>query len=235
MVKLSRRSAIGAMGAVLAVRLATTAAHAQDRNFTPPLVPMRFTRKLTRELADGALIDVTRAFEVRFSPLGQGHRITGAQTAIEVNVPAGLEGLAGLEKQRDESGLFPILLGSGGLILNSNPSSGQPAIDEAVARALVKLAEGDGENAGAFLHTLQNSASQAMNRLPRDLFAPSAPDSLQTRSLPLPDGGTGQIKIAFKAQTSDVSGLMTHASRIIETSIDATTRTSIERWSLAEK
>ncbi|GAA4642297.1 hypothetical protein GCM10023115_04860 [Pontixanthobacter gangjinensis] len=235
MTELTRRNAIFTGGAMLVVSLAATRVHSQDRLFNPTASPMLFTRKLIRELTDGALIEITRRFEIRFNRLGQGYRIEGIQTAVEAIVPPKLDGLARIEKQRDESGLFPILLGSEGLILNANTSSNQPEIDKAVAYAIEKLESVNTEDSGKFLQALQNSASQALTHLPRDLFVPRTPESLHARALPLPDGSVGQIKIAFRARTSDTSGLMTHASRTVETSVNATTRTSIEHWSLVKK
>ncbi|MFZ1743295.1 MAG: hypothetical protein WAT93_10595 [Pontixanthobacter sp.] len=235
---LSRRKAVCAIGLVLAAPFTVGVAHAQGPSLVPPGAPMRFSRKLTRELSDGKLIEVSRVFEIRFSPLGEGFRIDGQQIGVEVHVPPGLEQLAELERSRDESALFPILLGSDGTIMGLNQPASGPQIDQAVKLALAKLdgiaADGqDTRDAAAFLRALHNSAAETTNNLPPDLFFPAAGEDFQTRSLPLPDGTIGQIKIAFVARIEESSGLLRNASRTIETSVGNSTRTSVERWQLA--
>ncbi|MDN3646861.1 hypothetical protein QWY75_11675 [Pontixanthobacter aestiaquae] len=236
-----RRDVLAALGAIWALNVfaATSGVNAQSFTvkFTPPSTPMRFTRKLVRNLSDGKQIVVERAWKVLFAPVGQGFSLDGEQISVEVSVPPGLEALADLERRKRESGLFPLMLASDGMIVRKVSARPKAVIDQAIELASQELAargvsEADQSSSREFLRTLQSSAEKAASHLPRDLFQPRRMAANAKRTLSLPDGAVGSVAIEFTAKTDAETGLMRTATRTVTTKIALSERTSAEHWSL---
>jgi hypothetical protein len=243
MEEVQRRDALRAFGALAAIPLIglPSSTHSQplDRKFAPPATPMRFSRSLIRELVGNAQIVVTRAWRVRFEPLGNGYSLSGEQIEVDVTVPPGLEALAELERRKVEAGMFPMMLSRSGLIMSDKMADAKPAVTLAIEHAAREIASRDLSStdqsaAGDFLRTLQNSAQLAASKLPRDLFSPRDVSRADTRTLTLPGGATGEIEISFSAQTSEPLGLLSKAERTVTTRIGDSAKASTERWTLAQ-
>src|SRR5688572_7537209 len=92
---LGRRALLGLAGAAAALPLFRTGSAAAQpaSRFAPPSGPMRYTRRLERELVDGARLVVSRGFAVRFVPEADGFRVDGEQVDSAVDAPAALDAL----------------------------------------------------------------------------------------------------------------------------------------------
>ncbi|MGX7896188.1 hypothetical protein [Tsuneonella sp. HG222] len=206
--------------------------------FLPPARPMQFTRLLERPLGTGYRFMVERAFAVRFSRDPEGFVLTGAQTAVEVDAPARLAELAGLERQRVEQGLFPLRLDASGLIDDVARTVPTAGVEQALAATRAVLAKaqldaGDQAEAARFMALVHTSAASFLSRLPIDLFAPSAAHRVEERALQLPNGAGGIVKVEFQAQADAASGVMQRAEREITTTIEGESRVTRETWTLA--
>ena len=73
--------------------------------FAPGTAPFRLIRRVERELRDGALLVVERAWSIRFVAQGQGYRLEGKQADVSVDAPAELDFLAAIERDRVEDGM----------------------------------------------------------------------------------------------------------------------------------
>lgn len=234
----SRRTMIQSAGALALLPLLAPHALAASRApLAPPLKPMRFTRKLTRELAGGYSVVVERAYEIAFSRSSRGFRIVGSQVAVNVEAPSNLEAFAKLERERVERGLFPMQLDAGGLILScpeSVPSENlAKAVDEALSRISAMSGEdGDRRDARSFVLQLQQAAGQISNEPPANLFVPPPAAESVTRRVVLPGGTEGVVTTTFAGAVSGVSGLMESAERTVVTETGGTLRRTLEHWSL---
>jgi len=216
------------------------AARAAAASFNPPTTAMNLTRKIVRELADGAMISVARQWLVRFvhdTSKPSGFTVTGRQISVDVIAPTALEFLAKIERQKIEDGLFPMKLGPEGLILSDQNEPDPVLIDRAATLALARinatqLGSHDGKDARQFLTTLQQSAAQLISKLPRDLFRPRQTNWQHERDITLPGGQIGKVSVLFSAQMDAAGGIMQHAQRSIITSIGNASRTSDETWTL---
>lgn len=108
-----RRAALRwAMAAALAPGGA--AVIAGRKPFAPPAGLMIFKRRLERGLPDGNKLVVARSFAVNFARTTEGWTVSAEQVAVAVDAPARIAPLAALERQRIETGLFPLTLGRRG-------------------------------------------------------------------------------------------------------------------------
>jgi len=200
---------------------------------------MRYTRKLYRELVDRAVIEAERFFTVRFAPHGTGYRLEGEESAPPVVTgPAPLERFLELERERRETGLFPIRLESSGRIVGEQAQAGFPQLAQAIEQALqqVRASGLDADNRSAaadFLIGMQAAAASLVTRLPAELFRPSGTYSEERREVPLPDGRTGALVLKFSANTDVATGLMQKAERVVVTQLGQSARRTVETWSLS--
>ena len=232
-----------AMAAAIAPVLASRAGAARPAlaggRFTPPAVPMVFTRKLERSLGDGNALSVSRSFAIRFASQPGGWLITGEQVAVAVDFPQRLAKLGALEQQRKETGMFPLVLDRNGRIAGV-PAAPQPGRELEQAVALVKVAldkvpvtGGDRADLDTFVRAVQNAGEHLVSLPPDDLFAPADPVARAEQALTLPDGEQGTIRVTFTAQSDPTTGLMRQARREIVTTIAADSRRTREDWTLA--
>lgn len=229
-----------AVAVTLAPALATRAAAAPQaggRRFAPAQGTMTFTRLLVRHLSDGNQLAVNRSFAIRFAPRPSGWSVTGEQVAVSVDFPQRLAALASVEQQRRETGLFPLLLDSAGMIVDGPEARPAKRLDEAVAAVMRGLdktgyAAGDRKQFDAFVRAVHDAGARMTSLLPVHLFAPTAEPMRAERELAVPGGGQGMIEVSFTAVADPATGLMRQARRDIVTSIGADRRLTREDWTL---
>jgi hypothetical protein len=234
--RIGRRQALVGAGAMLLVPFG---AHAKSDVFAPPAGAMLFTRSLRREMIDGAAMGATRTFAIRFVALADGFAVEGEQSgAAIVEAPPSLETFAKLERERRETGLFPLKLDRTGLIVEYPADTAQsPQLDRAVEEALHRIAasnRSDDEQMAmrVFVLGLQQAAAALVAAPPADLFRPSSVPLGEHRTVALPDGGTGEVSLTFTARLDPVTGLMREAERVVLTRLAGTERRTRERWTL---
>ncbi len=226
-----------AAAAVALPVLAAVPALAQSR-FAPPMTPMRYTRRLERELTGGAKFVVSRGFAVRFVPAGSGFRVEGEQLDAAVEAPAQLEAFARLERERVETGVFPLELDGTGAILKLSHATDSEALDQAVREAGAeidrwRLDPAERDRLRAFVETVHRSAGALVTEPPRDLFAPVDCPREESRAVALPGGDSGQVRTRFTATRDPATGLMREARREVVTEVAGDLRRTIESWTLA--
>jgi len=228
------------MAAAVAPVIATRArAAAESRaHFAPAAGPMIFTRRLERQLAGGAALVVTRRFAVGFTAMPEGWAVAGEQTDVAVDAPPRIAQLASLERQRVETGLFPLTLDSEGMIAGGPDPQVGKQLDAALAivtRGLERgsLAGGERAQLEAFARAVHDSSARMIALLPADLFAPRQATAHAERRLALPGGGAGTIAVTFSAVSDPATGVMRSAAREIVTAIGDDRRLTREDWTLA--
>lgn len=220
-----------ALGAPLAPLLAN------PRPVECPGGPFELERILTRGLADGAAIVVTRRWQIRFAPRKPGLTVDGRQIFVDVSAPPVLAPLAALERARSTAGMFPIALDEQGLIVNVDASADDTPLQRAIAASLEMFRSRAGDEAANdathFMTELARAGSAAVSATPRDLFFPaSAPDS-STRQIDLPGGGSGSISVETAASVDPATGLLRSIRRSVRTRIADDERRASELWALS--
>ncbi|HEU4650552.1 MAG TPA: hypothetical protein VFS49_03975 [Croceibacterium sp.] len=234
-----RRAMLRLAGLAVTLPLATIlAGPARAAEFAAPTGPMLYTRRLERELADGTWLVVSRSFAVRFLPEGDGFRVVGEQVGVEVDAPEQLATLAQLERERVETALFPLQLDSTGAIRSVPRAAPSEQLDQAVREVTARIAQlnrpaADREALQAFVETVHRSAGELVTELPRDLFAPADVPREESRTLTLPGGEIGRVRVTFSAQRAADGGLMRTARREVVTEVSGDVRHTIESWTLA--
>jgi len=235
-ITLNRRTLLrGAAGVLALPILSGLSAAAQTPGFTLPEGPMLYTRRLEQTLVDGKKLIVTRRFAVRFERAGEGYRVTGEQVGVETEAPEKLATLMRIERERVETGIFPLLLDAGGRIVASEGIPSLAGLDEAVreARALIEQRPRPAEERAEllrFVEAVHASAGKLVTQLPADLFVPTP--HREIREVELPGGEKGQVTVIFTAETDPASGLMREATREVLTELGGQTRRAIESWRL---
>lgn len=241
--KPGRREAIGLiLAGALAPAMFSRAALAAPAVtlIEPPAGEMIFRRIIRREANGQPIITVARQFAVQFRRFSGGFIVEGRQVSVDVDAAEGLARFAELERNRVESGVFPLALDGFGQILSEGaPQRRGDEIDQALATARARiaaqpLAPGERDELDAFLATLNLAASEIVAVMPADLFAPAEEARIDERSLTLPDGDIGRIINRFVADRNPRTGLMLEAQRNITTEFADTERLTSERWQLVE-
>jgi hypothetical protein len=229
-----------AAGALLLPWASVAAAHPANPSsgFAPPDGPMLYTRRLERALAGGARLVVSRSFAVRFRHDAGGFIVEGEQVGVEVEAPEPLAGFARLEREREERGLFPLLLDAAGLIAGGTGVPLATGLDAAVRETLATLASRPYDPAERaelvqFVNAFHQSAGKLVTELPRDLFAPAETPRSETRAVELPGGDSGEVIVTFTAARDPATGLMRQALREVVTNLHGDRRRTLESWQLA--
>ena len=223
---------VPALGWSIASRAAVGAAR-----IAPPAEPMLFVRRLTRELPGGYAIVVERGFRIRFAAQADGFRIEGEQVSSSVDAPPNLAAYADIERQRVETGVFPIELDAQGLIRSTPAAAAPAALARGVELALeqvrtMQLPKGGEDQARTFLLGLEQAAGRISSAPPPDLFIPPANPEQATREVTLPGGLAGSISSRFSGTLSPLTGLLQQAERIVVTETAGSTRRTLEHWTL---
>lgn len=240
MIRTDRRALLRLAGAATVLQLirAVPAAALSVDRFAPTAEPMRYKRRLERGLAGGATLTVSRSFLVCFLPSDNGFRVEGEQTDVAVDAPAALAPLARLERERVETGLFPLRLDASGTIRSMAPYSASTRLDEAVREVSARIdrwnhSPAEREELRAFVNAVHQSAGALTTELPRDLFAPLDFPRQESRAIALPDGDAGEMRLTFTAIRDPATGLMREAQREVTTEVSGDLRRTVESWSLA--
>ena len=236
-----RRAVLRLAAGAAQLPLASAAgAHPSDPGsaFAPPDTPMLYVRRLERVFPDGARFSVARSFEVRFEHWGGGFRVEGRQVGVEVEAPEALAAFARLEREREERGLFPLLLDGNGAIAEGAGTPFATRLDAAVRESLSRIeARAQGAEARAelvrFVQAFHQSAGRLVTELPYDLFAPPAGPRVESRQVALPDGESGEVTVTFTAARDPATGLMREAVREVVTALQGDRRRTLETWHLA--
>ena len=240
MIRPPRRTLLRLAGMAVALPLMSmiSAAAQPVGRFAPPTEPMLYTRRLERELSGGAGLTVSRSFAVRFVPERDGYRVDGEQVSVAVDAPESLAALARLERERVESGLFPLALDTTGAIRGPSHAADSAQLDEAVREVKAQIERwqntpAEREALHAFVDAVHGSAGELVTELPRDLFAPAGYPREESRTIMLPGGGAGQVRMTFTADRDPATGLMREARREIITEVSGDLRRTVESWRLS--
>jgi len=238
-IRADRRAVLRLAGMAVSVALvpAVPAAALSARRFAPPAQPMLYSRRLERELADRARLTVSRSFAVHFVPETTGFRVDGEQVGFEVEAPVSLDALARLERERVETGLFPLELDAEGAIRGVPHTAASAQLDEAVREVAARIEQWDHtpverEELRAFVNAVHQGAGELVTQLPRDLFAPVDFPREEHRAIALPGGDAGRVAVTFTAERDPATGLMREARREVLTQVSGDLRRTVESWSL---
>lgn len=239
MIRANRRAVLRLAGLAVAIPLmpAVPAAASGASRFAPPAVPMLYTRRIERELADRARLAVSRSFAVHFVPEAAGFRVDGEQVGVEVDAPAALDTLARLERERVETGVFPLELDAEGAIRGVPQATPSAQLDAAVREVSALIEQWpqtpvERDELRAFVNAIHQGAGELVTRLPRDLFAPADFRREETRAIALPGGEAGEVRTSFTAVRDPDTGLMREARREVVTEVAGDLRHTVESWSL---
>ena len=235
-----RRTMLRRAAAAMLLPLAAAAgAHSAKpgARFSPPDGPLRYTRRLERALPGGRSLVVSRSFAVRFRHADGGFLVDGEQLAVEVEAPEVLAGFARIEREREELGLFPLLLDAEGTIAGTEGIPLATRLDEAVRETLAALesqphSEAERAELVRFVSAFHQSAGRLVTELPRDLFAPVDYPREERRAIALPGGAAGAVRVTFDAARDPASGLMREARREVVTEVAGDRRRTLESWTL---
>lgn len=227
---------LAAAALVLPMLSAGIARAASPTRFAPPAGPMLYTRRLEREMGRGYRLVVERRFAVRFLPVTAGYQVEGEQVGVEVEAPEALSEFVRIERERTETGLFPLLLDADGSIAASMGVPVATRLDEAVRVALDQLqaqphTPAERSELERFVAAFHQGATRLITELPRDLFAPGSPRR-ETRDISLPGGDTGAVSVSFTATRDPDTGMMREALREVVTTLDGGQRRTLENWTL---
>ena len=223
--------------APLALASMETQALAQSRaGFAPPSAPMVLSRTVIRELSDGKQIVVKRSFIVQFVVSGNGYMLTGAPLGVTVDVPPVLEGLAELERKRNEPGPFPLKVDSRGVIdVESDGSSDQQARENArrMGSSMLQAAALPEQTKRETIEILGNMARDPRSSpWPVDLFSAKDAERHMHRSVTLADGSLGEVDVVLRVEKWLPCGMPALFERVITTDLSGTRHVSREVWSL---
>jgi hypothetical protein len=239
-IRTDRRAVLRLAGMAFAVPLipVVPAAALSARLFAPPAGPMLYSRRLERELADRAHLVVSRSFAVRFVAEAFGFRVDGEQVEVEVDAPAPLDALARLERERVETGLFPLELDAEGAIRGVPHATASAQLDAAVREVAARIEQWDHtpverDELRAFVNAVHQGAGELVTQLPRDLFAPVDFPREESRAIALPGGESGQVRTIFAAVRDPATGLMREARREVVTEVSGDVRRTVESWRLS--
>ncbi len=212
----------------------TAARQAVAPRFDPPRGEITLVRTLWRELRDGKQLMIRRSYLIRFLREGQGWRVEGRQVAVSVDAPPPLAPLAEIERNRQDTGLFPLRLDVEGHIQDqpgkSDGKTDGAMVGEAnhmITRSM--LTSPQKAEAQATLGALAQ-ANAAGSGWPADLFNPAAAEQKQTQRVPLADGSEGQTELTLRAEGFQTGHIPQKVERIVVTRIGDSARTGREEW-----
>lgn len=214
-----------------------SAAPALSGRFVPPAGELVLTRTVVRYLSGGKQIVVSRHYRISFAAEGSGYRIDGTLLGVEVEAPPMLSSLADLERNRQDTGLFPMWLSGNGMIQDQNTAEvdrGQRQQTFAAASALIGASEADPDkrarSTGPLGHLVLESPNSAW---PTDLFYAQPGERHFERHVKLEDGSEGTVEVVLAVAAPLHGGLPQRFERTITTTIAGTKRVSREIFTIA--
>ena len=222
----------------LAALSATPPAISAQGAFAPPETRLVLTRVLHSPLADGKEVVARRSYAVRISPHGDGFRVDGELLDCEVEAPPPLQALAEIERNRPDTGLFPLRLNSRGLLLpwattsHSGEAIGKAAV--AASRTIDDSALGNADRAQAqgFIAQVRDGAARTL--WPSDLFRPEPGRRVEQQQFALPDGREGRITVEINARADSAPGVLAELERTIVTEMAGSRRVTREEWKISQ-
>jgi hypothetical protein len=227
-------------GAALALMLAAlegpARAATQPELFVPPAGPLQLTRTLRRPLPDGKAIISTRRYTIRIVREGDGYRVDGELAEALIDAPPSLGALAEIERNRPDTGMFPITLDARGMIVGEDPVHSNESFDHAAAAAASQIGKSgmvaiDMLQAQAFVQQLRTRA--ARSHWPADVFNPAPGRTSEQRTIPLPDGREGHALVEIAASGRGVGGQIAEIERKVTTDLGGDKRLTDELWQLS--
>lgn len=200
-------------------------------SFAPPQTRLVLTRTLHSPLADGKEIVSRRSYELRIAPDGLDYRIDGTLIDSKVDAPAPLGFLAELERNRPDTGLFPLRLDSRGLLLAPGERPASDSIHRAAAHVEQRIPGSARADSAGFVKAVENSGSTT--RWPEDLFVSRTGLRTNRQAVTLPDGTKGHVTIEI--EVTRPSDTQTLVERRVITEIGSSRRMTREEWLIAEK
>jgi hypothetical protein len=209
------------------------------KRFAPPDSTMVLTRTLRRSLPGGEEVLTRRSYEIRFVPDGGGYRIDGRLVGVEVDAPTNLQALAMLEKRRSDADMFPMRLDAQGMLV---PQVTPPPQAEEVRQAALSVGREidahsfepfDLSQAKAFAATFEKRSVRTA--WPEDLFHPSPGLREEIRTVPLPNGARGTVRVTINASAHGGTGLLGSFVRRVTTDLEGDSRVTEETWTLTAK
>lgn len=205
----------------------------EHSEFTAPTVPVLMVRELRSPLADGREVVGRRTFAVTFVRQSGGWRVDGRLLRVDVEAPPSLQPLAELERQRSDSGLFPLFLDHEGHLIPT-PRDRSTAAPHAIEAA---LSSGGLRNADTVSRhdaqplLRQIAAMPLRSPVPESLFALKVSgDGSRHEEV---RAGQGHVTIDTREQGADSSGQLRRIERVVTTQVGASTRTLREIWLLS--
>jgi hypothetical protein len=205
--------------------------------FSPPENQLVLTRVLHSPLADGSEVVARRSYAVSIKPDGEGFRVDGELLGCEVEAPPQLQALAEIERNRPDTGLFPMQLDRAGMLVppTANPQPGE-SIQDAAAMASKALESSELDNAGraqaqGFIARIRSKAAHTL--WPSDLFRPESGRRIEKHDFALPDGGEGRITVEITARADSAPGVLTELERTVVTEMAGSRRVTREEWTIS--
>ena len=206
-----------------------------------PDAPLRLERVLQRGIGEDAAITVRRSWQVQCERQGRGIVLTGQQISAEVNAPPHLDALAQIERERDASAMFPLMLSDDGLILtpgNASAPADMLAAALTAAEALIArqpVPPDERERYRLYLAQVHQAGANLLDALPPDLFFPSGPVVERTRPVTLPGGLIGHFTLRYSSEPQADAPWLKRAERRVTTQVEGLTRTASEVWTLGDR
>lgn len=210
----------------------------EPASFAPLQTRFVLTRTLHSPLADGNEIVTRRSYEVTIAPDGQDYRVEGTLIDCQVEAPPALAMMAELERNRPDTGMFPLHLDSRGLLRapgarqdSENLKQVAGAIRQRIAISPPGGDTGSREEAGNFVRAVEGA--KGGTSWPQDLFVSRIGRRVDRQVVALPDGGTGEVIVEIEV-TRPASG-ETLFERKVTTQIGTSSRVMREEWSIVAK
>lgn len=206
--------------------------------FSPPLAPLLLTRTLHRPLPGGKAITTRRSYAVRIVRVGTGFRVEGELIDASVDAPPQLAALAEIERNRKDTGLFPILLDGQGQIVGGGTLVSDGSLDRAAAIAAQQI--GTSGIAAVDMLQAQSFVRQIAARAPRtqwpaDVFHPTPGRRAEDRVIAMPGGVEGHVTIEIAGEGATRNGQIALLERTVTTDLSGDTRVTTEQWQLVRQ
>ena len=165
--------------------------------FMPPSGPQILTRTLRHVMHDGHAVVTRRSYRLRFVAEDTGFRIDGELIDTAVEAPAWLSGIAELERERPDPGMFPIRLDAAGMIVSAPTTATTPQQRHGINLAAAQIgrmgnldADDKAQAQGFVTHFREQPYRTSW---PLDLFRPAPGRHRDQRTFTLADGLRGEV------------------------------------------
>lgn len=204
-----------------------------------PGAPLQLVRVLQRRIGEDAAITVRRSWLVQCERQGRGIVLTGQQISADVSAPPHLAALAQIERQRDASAMFPLMLSDDGVILTpGNASAPDDILGSALTAAEALIARqpvpaDERERYRLYLAQVHQAGASLLDSLPPDLFFPNGSAVERSHPVALPGGLTGRFTLVYSSEPQPDAPWLKRAERRAMTDVAGITRAASEVWTLS--